>query len=259
MTAQTFETPDGVTVDVRLGAGRVDVRAADSGVTTVEVRGAHDPDDFRIEFTVGPPARLSVEQRSKKVFGWGSSRDIVVEVAVPTGADLTVDTGSADLHCSGAVGSIQYRTGSGDLEFERAEGTVKAQVASGDLRGTEVAGDLIFTSASGDGEVERVGGQLVAKTASGDLRVGSVGGPVRATGASGDVDLRAIADDVTVRSVSGDVSIGVVPGTRVWLDLGATSGKAISDLDAADAPAEGEAVELHVTTVSGDIRVRSAR
>ncbi len=258
MTAQTFDTPDGVSLDVRVGGGRVDVRAADSDVTTVEVRGAPDPDEFKIAFTPGSPAHLSVEQRTKKVFGWGSARDVVIDVAAPTDIDVHVNAGAADLRCTGKVGSIQYRSGSGDLEFERAA-AVKANVASGDLRGSDVDGDLTFNSASGDCEVDRVGGQVVAKTASGDLRIGTVGGSMKATGASGDVDVREIAGDVSVRSVSGDVAIGVAEGTRVWLDLGSTSGKAVSDLDPADAPSEGNAVELHVTTVSGDIRVRRAR
>jgi DUF4097 and DUF4098 domain-containing protein YvlB len=258
MTAQTFDTPDRLSLEVSVGAGRVDVRAADSDVTTVEVRGARDPDEFEIGFTPGSPAHLTVEQRNKKVFGWGSGREVVIDVAAPTGADVQVDTGSADLRCFGDVGSVRFRSGSGDLEFERARGSVTANVASGDLRGSEIGGNLLFTSASGDGEVERVGGEVVAKTASGDLRLGSAGGTVQATGASGDVVVRSVGHDVTVRSVSGDVSIGVAEGTRVWLDLGATSGKAVSVLEPAEAPAEGEAVELHVTTVSGDIRVHPA-
>jgi hypothetical protein len=259
MTARTFETPEGLSLEVRLGGGRVDVRAADTDVTTVEIRGVRDPDEFKVAFTPGSPAHLSVEQRTKKVFGWGSARDVVIDVAAPTGADVQFDSGAADLRCTGSVGSIQYRSGAGDLEFERAEGAVKANVAGGDLRGSGVGGDLTFNSASGDCEVARVDGRVAAKTASGDLRIGSVGGAVKATGASGDVDLREVAADVTVRSVSGDVAIGVAEGIRVWLDLGSTSGKAVSELDPADEPSEGSAVELHVTTVSGDIRVRRAR
>jgi len=63
-----------------------------------------------------------------------------------------------------------------------------------------------------------------------------------------------------IRSVAGDVEVGVAAGTRVFLDLSATSGEARSDLAPSEGPAgEGATLELHAATVSGDITVRRAR
>ena len=51
--------------------------------------------------------------------------------------------------------------------------------------------------------------------------------------------------------------MGVSPGTRVWLDLGSTSGDAISELDGSDG---GDAsLEIRAASVSGDILVRRAK
>ena len=61
----------------------------------------------------------------------------------------------------------------------------------------------------------------------------------------------------TVRSVSGDVEIGVARGTRVYLDIGSTTGDTVSELDMSDGASGrgGADLELQVGTVSGDIRI----
>ena len=41
----------------------------------------------------------------------------------------------------------------------------------------------------------------------------------------------------SVKSVSGDINVGVVAGTKVWLDVNSMSGDTSSDLDPSDAPA----------------------
>ncbi len=63
---------------------------------------------------------------------------------------------------------------------------------------------------------------------------------------------------VRLQSVSGDVDAGIASGVEVYLDLGSTSGDVSSDLEGADAPANGPELELTATTVSGDIHVRRA-
>ena len=62
---------------------------------------------------------------------------------------------------------------------------------------------------------------------------------------------------VVVSSVSGDVDVAAVPGLVLWIDAQSVSGTMSSELDVGDAPSEpgGEAVELRVRTVSGDVRV----
>jgi len=104
----------------------------------------------------------------------------------------------------------------------------------------------------------RDGGAVSGKTASGDVTLGTVRGSVQLTTVSGDVDIASVASgSTTVRTVSGDVEVGVARGTRVYLDLGSTSGDTVSELDMAEAAGNGGGadLELQVGTISGDIRV----
>ncbi len=264
MSTWNFSTPDELVVEARVPAGHIDLYAEDTAESVVEVTGKHDEDELVVELQPASGGRdrlvIDLEQRGRKgVLGWLSDREFRVRLTVPQGSDVDAFTGSADLSCHGMVGALAFKTGSGDLLFQGTGGDVNAKTASGDIIGRSVGGDLRFAGASGDVQVGEVTGVVNGKTASGDVQVATAGGSVQLMGASGDVDLGSVSSgDVTIRSVSGDIKIGVARGTQVWLDLGSTSGDAVSELDPSDGGGEGETVELHVNTVSGDIRVRSA-
>ena len=92
------------------------------------------------------------------------------------------------------------------------------------------------------------------------MTLGTVRGSVQLTTVSGDVDIASVASgSTTVRTVSGDVEVGVARRTRVYLDLGSTSGDTVSELDMSEAAGNGGGggadLELQVGTISGDIRV----
>ncbi len=264
MEPKTFDTPDGVRLDIRIPAGEIEIEATDTATTTLEIENERDPQEFRIEFNPHPDGghRLLVEQRGRRFgIGLGLRRELSVRIGAPTGAHVAVETGSADLTVRGTAGSLTFRSGSGDLSFEHVSGDATVNVASGDASGGAVEGDLIFHSASGDLGIGPVGGEAIANTASGDVRIGSVRRNLRSATASGDVQIGALsAGESSIRSVSGDVAVGVARGTRVWLDLSSVSGSTTSDLAMSDAsPGDVQAeLELRASTVSGDIRVRRA-
>ena len=132
-------------------------------------------------------------------------------------------------------------------------------MASGDVRGDRVNADLSVASASGDADVRRVDGAIRARAVSGSLTFGVVEGDVQITGVSGDVWLASAGSDVNARTVSGDVTVGVASGRRVWLDLGSASGETVSELGTTDdGTGVGPQVEIRISTVSGDVRVRKA-
>ncbi|MGZ6544636.1 MAG: DUF4097 family beta strand repeat-containing protein [Actinomycetota bacterium] len=260
MQPQTFHTPGELHLELRIPAGSIEIRATETTETRLEITGDHDPDAFRIAFeerTSGGHL-LTVEQRQRgRVFGWRGS-ELRVDVTVPSGTYVSCDTGSADLEVVGRVGSLTFRSGSGDCGFDDVDGDVTVKTASGDLRGAAAGRKLTLQSASGDVDVRTVGGGVVGRTASGDLRFGSVDGAVEATTVSGEVAIGTLAAGVTsIKTVSGDVEVGMGQGIRVFLDLSSMSGETSCDLDmgagaSGDAPADAE---LHVGTVSGDIRV----
>jgi len=258
MEPRTFDTPDGLELALRIPAGSIRIRTEETGETRLDLKGERDEDDFLISLDdVGARRRrLTVEYRKRGIgFGWGSG-DVQVELTVPTGAQVGVETGSADLEVSGPIGSLDVKSGSGDCRFGSVDGDVAVKTASGDVVGDTVTGRLTATTASGDARVRSVEGALVGHSASGDFAIGAAGS-ARITTASGDVEIGAVrSGDTTIRSVSGDVEVGIPRGTRVYLDLASTSGSTVSDLDmSGDGGDAGAHLELHVSTVSGDIRV----
>jgi Toastrack DUF4097 len=263
MQTYTFDTPEKLTVELRIPAGDITVRAHDTAVTTLSIDGERNAEDIRVDFDPLPGGgKLVVEYRERLKWGvFGFSRDLDVDLAVPEETTLVAETGSAELEIDGPLGSLTFRTGSGDARFDSVVGDLSVKTASGDARGTSVGGDATFHSASGDLSIASVGRKLVARTASGDVRVGAVDGSVQVSAVSGDVDLGSLVSGRTsIRTVSGDVEVGVAEGTDVYLDLGSTSGDVVSELEPSPGPAgdAGADLDLSVATVSGDIRIRRA-
>jgi Putative adhesin len=262
MQNYTFDTPDRLTVELRIPAGDITVKAHDTAVTTVTIDGERSADDVRIDFDPLPDgaSRLVLEYRERLKWGvFGFSRDLEVELAVPSGTTLVVETGSAELDVDGPLDSLTFRTGSGDLRFDAVGGRLSVKTASGGARGASVGGDVTFHTASGDLSVSNVGGNVVARTASGDVRLGAVGGSLQVSAVSGDVEVGSVVTGRTsIRTVSGDVEVGVAEGTGVYLDLGSISGDVTSDLEPSPGPAGDADLDLAIATVSGDARVRRA-
>jgi DUF4097 and DUF4098 domain-containing protein YvlB len=257
---QTFDTPGGLHLDVRIPAGSIRIRAEETSRTHLSIQGERAPEDFRIvmDDLPGGGHHLSIEHRERnKRFGWRSS-DLRVEMTVPLGTLVASDTGSADLEITGRVGALTFRSGSGDCRFDDVDGEVSVKVASGDLAGATVGGGLSFTSASGDVRIRKVVGDIVGKGVSGDISLAMVGGSTHLATVSGDVEIGSVARGSTsIHSVSGDVEIAVARGTRVYLDIHSTSGDTACDLDMTDPEggSGGPDLELQVGSVSGDIRV----
>jgi DUF4097 and DUF4098 domain-containing protein YvlB len=212
---KTFTTPGPVQLLVRTRAGDVRVEAVETEVTRVRVTGESAD-------------RVLVEQdgdRVAVVTPTGRMLDprLDVEVEVPAGSHVGVETGSADLDVRGATDTVQVKSGSGDATVGQAR-------------------DAHLSSGSGDVVVRRLSGRSRVSTGSGDVHVGRLEGAAK------------------LKSGSGDVEVGVPDDVAVWTDVRTGSGDVTSSVGGRGAPADGEPyVELHVTTGSGDVAlVRAA-
>jgi hypothetical protein len=267
MIRETFQTPGHVVLDVRIPEGDIDLETVDGETTDVELDFSGDPElvreleaDARVdlrESASGFEVRVEVEQRRRFRLDFWRGSDIRLTARLPHGADVRIDTGSADTRGRGRFGAVEVRSGSGDVDLaETAAATVKA--ASGDVTLRRVEGDALITTASGDVELERVGGETVVRTASGDVALRDPGSGITVQTASGDQQIDAVAEgSVTLQSASGDIHVGIRRGSSLWVDARALSGSTTSELELEDAPPEGEGplVELRATSMSGDIRV----
>lgn len=274
---QTFETPGGVSLQVKLPGGRVVVTTAEEPRCSVELVpiGRRGPDAVDDVVVMADEHRgrhlIRVEQRDK--LGWGPIRitrggAIEVRITCPPGSDLELSGGSTEVRAEGDLGEVSLRTASGDVKLEGVRSRLQVKTTSGDIFVARIERDASLTTVSGDLGVGLLDGSLTVRAVSGDVTVGSVRGPLTLNTTSGDVEVKSVeGGEVSVHTVSGDARIAVGRGTRVWIDAASVSGDLGSELGVErEAPAgadtaseSGRVVPIHVKTVSGDVAiVRSA-
>ncbi|HZC26898.1 MAG TPA: DUF4097 family beta strand repeat-containing protein [Actinopolymorphaceae bacterium] len=279
----TFQTPEPVTLRVRLSSGDLHVTASARTDTEVEVR----PGNERRSEDVEAAQNTLVEHRNGTIViempdggrrSFGRSPSIDVRVGLPEGSHLRGAVASADVTVDGRAGDVEITSASGDVRLDRTadlvvqtasgdffgrevDGDAKAQTASGDISLLKVAGEARLSTASGDAELNEAGGDVRLQSASGDLHLGRAGGSVEVKTASGDVRVDVIHQgEFTGESASGDIHVGIAAGTAAWLDVSSLSGDVRSALDQSGEPGGDEQrVSVRARTLSGDITVARAR
>lgn len=259
----SFTTPEPPRLRVRAPAGTITVDTDDSAETTIELEPLRGD-----EATRDAIERATVEQHGDRILveigkaGWGffgRSPQVGVRVRCPHGTSLDCDTASADVVASGRLGDVEVKSASADVFLDHVAGTVSVATASGDVRIDELEGDGKVSTVSGDAHIRTARGELATTTVSGDVELGEAHRSVTVQSVSGDQRLRSIrAGEIQLKSVSGDVAVGVLMGTRLFIDASSTSGDVRSDLNVDDLPTEGDGTteaSLRVKTVSGDIAV----
>jgi DUF4097 and DUF4098 domain-containing protein YvlB len=278
MRTESFQTPNPVRLDIRLGAGEVRLEASLTSETTVRLEPLRDNDA-----SVAAVEEARVEQRGDEILidvrdrrrGFRGS-DVLVEVHCPEDSSVRAKTGSADVEGHGRFGSADVETGSGDVQFGELSGEAKVNAASGDVQVGSVGGEGRINTASGDVQIGSFAAAAKVNSASGDVMLREAGGPLEVNSASGDVMVREASSAVSVntasgdqtigsvlqgkvelKSASGDLKVGIREGSTLWVDARSRSGEVTSELPVSDLPPEGDAphVELRANTMSGDITV----
>ena len=278
MRTETFQTPDEVRLDVRLGSGEIRLETADTAETTVTLEPLRDNEasatavaEARVELR-GQEIVVDVRDRRRGFRG----ADVLVEIHCPSGASVRAKSGSADVEGHGRFGSVEVETGSGDVQFSEVSGDAEINAASGDVQLASIGGEARINTASGDVQVAAIAGDAKINSASGDVMLREAGGRLDVNSASGDVQIRELGSSaslntasgdqtlgsvsqgkVSLKSASGDLKIGIREGSTLWVDARSRSGEVRSELPVSDLPPEGDAphVELRANTMSGDITV----
>jgi DUF4097 and DUF4098 domain-containing protein YvlB len=264
-----FETLEPIDLYVEIGKGKVEVRAAASSTTSLEIQGPN-ADEVTVTFEHN---RLSVIAPKDGSSWFGRDRELHVEVDLPTASNVAVRTGSADIEIEGVVTEVDLKTGSGDVTCDTFDGTGRLNTGSGDVQVSEAharlliksgsgdisvgtcLGDLNISTGSGDVEVGAADGQTVVKTGSGDLHVVTANADISLSTGSGDLSIgRVRRGRVSLKGASSDVTVGIPAGTPVWTDINTVTGSIRSNLQSVGAPQDGQDhIELQARTVSGDI------
>lgn len=271
---ERFTTPGPLTLRIRNTSGEIRLETAEGEETTVELEALRNDDvsqaaveAARVELREragGHELRVEIPERgstSKLGFLFSRSPEVLVRVTSPPGADLQVQTRSADLDARGRFGSAEIETTSGDIEIVELSGDLRLRDVSGDAHIGHIGRNAEIQTVSGDVTVEAGEGAVTLQSVSGDLAVRAAGGPVTLNSVSGDQRAEGAGNGpVSAQSVSGDIRIGIRPGVRVWIDAASRSGDVTSELEVRDGQAaDGPVAELRLQSLSGDIAiVRSA-
>jgi DUF4097 and DUF4098 domain-containing protein YvlB len=236
---------------IRQTSGEVTIRGVEGDRVRIS---ADDEKAFRERFTVqADDDSLDVNQNEKLGFGiFGRGESVELNVEVPHGARVMIETQSGDITASDLDGSKAFRTASGEVVLRRLAGAIEVETVSGDL---EIEGqapiDLKGRTVSGDVDIQvPVIRGLDLGTTSGDMGI--------------DGDLKGDGP-FAVRTISGDVHFVVRSGIRVQAET--ITGDLSSDLESRRESAPGRRVmvvgkpgaTLSFRSVSGDFRAAKPR
>lgn len=256
-----FPRTEPIDLHMHLTSGRVGIAAEPTEMITVDIRSIrparHDDDyadDVRVDYADG---RLEIVE--PQLQGWlrnGPNLDIAI--VLPTGSDCWVSTTSADITCTGELGSLDAKTVSGEITSGPVAGDLEVTTTSGKATVGDVSGTATVKSASGSVELSRVDGDASVQTVSGRIRIGAAAASATLRSASGRVNVDSLARGCAeITTVSGDVKVDVATGVGVYLDLSSISGKVSSDLEPSEA-SNDVALRLQCRSVSGSLRVGRA-
>ena len=212
--------------------------------------------------------RLVVERKKERNLGLSQITkgyvSIDIDVALPAGIRLDVNTGSGDVELSDREGLVEVDTGSGDVEIGVAAGGLDVNTGSGDMIIDTARHDVVLDAGSGDIFVGGIGGNCRISTGSGDVTVRKVAGDIGVGTGSGDVEINNSMGAVKAGTGSGDVDVLHHTGSAdintssgdVTLGLDGGEGDIIIDTSSGEVDIVmygGDAYEVDISTGSGSI------
>jgi Toastrack DUF4097 len=175
--------------------GPVELRAVDGTAVRVQGSGPRPlEEDYRIRQALGSLELTAITSWQLRMLR-GERRCQPIQVTLPRGTRVRVETASGDVRAVGIAGDQRYRTVSGDVDID-TPGRVDLETVSGRA---SVRSDVLVAQArtvSGDLDIAaRAIVALQARTTSGDMTVAGV------FDGAGPFDLETVSGNVAVRPV----------------------------------------------------------
>ena len=205
----------------------------------------------------GDPSKLRIEVKLPK--NMHNVEETVLQLRVPAGVSLDLESVSADVAVQGMRGSLRANTVSGDLNLQVDAPKVVAQTVSGDLHLEGASRDTQVKSVSGDMIVRGSQGELTGETVSGNLSVDAASlSRLRLKSVSGDFNVKTALTDAgraELETLSGEVDLALPSTTNAAVDLSSFSGELNSDLGSI--PDDTHKATLKLGNGSGQVSVHS--
>lgn len=236
---RTLRVNGPVELDVKTGAGRIEVRTGDA--STVHVRGviratsgwglSGEEKVSRLE--ANPP----IEQdgnviRIGRIREKALSRNVSIsyELMVPVATSLRADTGSGEQSIRGLSGPVDADTGSGNIVISDIGDDVKADTGSGDIRVVSIKGVVHADTGSGSIRGSDLAKGLWADTGSGTVEVRGLQGGLRADTGSGSIIAEGTpTSEWRLDAGSGNIEVHLPARASFTLHAHADSGRVTVD------------------------------
>lgn len=200
--------PTGATPSVEISnvQGRVTVTAWDQQV--VKVTGTIENDQTEFEF-VGDQRHVVIKVRPESGKSHRNHDEAILDIKVPAGASLDINTVSADIDVQGVRGEQRLQAISGGV-------TTVAYSEQLDIR--TISGDAVVNGTGGKGRID-------VQSVSGGVTVRGVDGEVEAQSVSGNVELDlGTATRLSLETVSGNLKASLTLASDARLDAESVSG-----------------------------------
>lgn len=196
-----------------------------------------------------------------------------LEVHVPAGSDVTIESFGAAIEVSGVLGQVSAETVNSDVRVTGAARKVRAESVNGAVNVSGASGHVQAESVNGSVTVRGGAGEVDASTVNGPLTVSgssfsratleTVNGPLSFDGglaAGGSLDLSTVSGDVELAlpaSTAADFSVSTFSG-EVRNELGPAARRASRHTTEKDLTFStgGGGANVSVETLSGSITIR---
>lgn len=176
---------------------------------------------------------VSVDVSSTRVIIQASSHGDGVELTVPQGARVIVQSRSGDVTVRGTHAAVEVHATNGDIHIDDVVGRLDVGTLSGDITISDIVGDGQIETTGGDVELSNVRGNVGVSTVSGDIRLrGVTSKDVRAKTTSGDVTFDGLIDSAgnyEFSTHSGDVGLHIQRDASAQLTVSTWNGGIDSD------------------------------
>lgn len=242
---QTFEQTYPLTgrrrVTIDQGSGAVRIAGAQTDEVKLRATSASsEPLQERLVISHnGETLSIKVERRSGgffSLFSSSSDESVDLELMVPYGTDLDLDTGSGPVEVAESRGHLSLDCGSGRVVVTGVRQT-RIDGGSGRIEAHKVDGDLLIDAGSGRVTVEQVRGNVKVDVGSGAVSARQIIGRLTVDTGSGGVTVEGVEGAVSVDTGSGGVKLEQVRGPQVKAETG-SGGVTLRQIDAAHVQVE---------------------
>jgi len=184
--------------ELTLDASDITTLDIDAGAGDLNIIGVADGDEIAVKATISIP--MTGEDRARKkiqdemtltleptsdgaelnsrfktrLFGWGRSRSIDLEVRVPDSINLVIDDGTGSIDIENVHGNLTIDDGTGSLTLKDVGGDIEVHDGTGSISVLNVGGDISIDDGTGSIDIRGVAGSVTLDDGTGSISVEDV-------------------------------------------------------------------------------------